>query len=148
MALAQAVAGVTAWEGLGLLSGSSINDITTALTLFCSLQLRKLRLNSERLSAVTSISSVSERASPISPKIHKRAPREMRWRVASASLWSMRQTLAFSMTVQRTIAGRPLRTTTWQEHREENRDSCLLTMAWGTSRSSVGSNQNFNFPMR
>ena len=24
------------WEGLGLMSGSSINDITTALSIFCS----------------------------------------------------------------------------------------------------------------
>jgi hypothetical protein len=36
MALAEATKGVTAWEGLGLLSGSSIKDIATALSLFCS----------------------------------------------------------------------------------------------------------------
>ena len=36
MALAQATAGASEWNGLGLLSGSSINDITTALSIFCS----------------------------------------------------------------------------------------------------------------
>ena len=36
MALAQAMEDVTAWDGLGLLSRSSINDIVTALTMFCS----------------------------------------------------------------------------------------------------------------
>jgi hypothetical protein len=38
MALAEATKGATEWEGLGLLSesGSSINDIATALSIFCS----------------------------------------------------------------------------------------------------------------
>ena len=36
VALARALAGEGAWEGLGLLSGSSIIDIVTALTLFCT----------------------------------------------------------------------------------------------------------------
>jgi hypothetical protein len=36
MALAEATKGATEWEGLGLLSGSSIKDIATALSLFCS----------------------------------------------------------------------------------------------------------------
>ena len=36
MALAKATSGAAEWEGLGLLSGSSINDITTALSIFCS----------------------------------------------------------------------------------------------------------------
>ncbi len=36
MALAEATKGLTEWEGLGLLSGSSIKDIATALSLFCS----------------------------------------------------------------------------------------------------------------
>ncbi len=38
MALAEATKGRGAaeWEGLGLLSGSSINDIATALSIFCS----------------------------------------------------------------------------------------------------------------
>jgi hypothetical protein len=35
-ALAEATKGATEWEGLGLLSGSSIKDIATALSLFCS----------------------------------------------------------------------------------------------------------------
>ena len=36
MALAAATKGAAEWEGLGLLSGSRINDIATALTIFCS----------------------------------------------------------------------------------------------------------------
>jgi hypothetical protein len=36
MALAEATRGAAEWEGLGLLSGSSIKDIATALSLFCS----------------------------------------------------------------------------------------------------------------
>jgi hypothetical protein len=36
MALARAKAGAAEWQGLGLLSGPSISDITTALTLLCS----------------------------------------------------------------------------------------------------------------
>jgi hypothetical protein len=36
MALARATSGATEWEGLGLLSGSSIYDITTALSIFCA----------------------------------------------------------------------------------------------------------------
>ena len=38
MALAEATKGAVDWEGLGLLSGSSIqvNDIETALSIFCS----------------------------------------------------------------------------------------------------------------
>ena len=36
VALASALAGEGAWEGLGLLSGSSINDIVAALTEFCT----------------------------------------------------------------------------------------------------------------
>ena len=36
MALARALAGEGAWEGLGLLSGSSINDIVAELTSFCT----------------------------------------------------------------------------------------------------------------
>ncbi len=36
MALARATSGAAEWEGLGLLSGSSINDISTALSIFCS----------------------------------------------------------------------------------------------------------------
>ena len=36
VAPARALAGEGAWEGLGLLSGSSITDIVTALTLFCA----------------------------------------------------------------------------------------------------------------
>lgn len=36
MALAEATKGVAEWEGLGLLSGSSISDIATALSIFCS----------------------------------------------------------------------------------------------------------------
>ena len=36
MALAAATRGAAEWEGLGLLSGSRINDIATALTIFCS----------------------------------------------------------------------------------------------------------------
>ncbi len=36
MALAEAMKGAAEWEGLGLLSGSSINDIATALSIFCS----------------------------------------------------------------------------------------------------------------
>jgi hypothetical protein len=36
MALAEATKGAVEWEGLGLLSGSSIKDIATALSLFCS----------------------------------------------------------------------------------------------------------------
>ena len=36
MALAEATKGAVAWEGLGLLSGSSIIDIATALSIFCS----------------------------------------------------------------------------------------------------------------
>ncbi len=36
MALAEATKGAAEWEGLGLLSGSSIKDIATALSLFCS----------------------------------------------------------------------------------------------------------------
>ena len=36
MALAQAVSCATVWDGPGLLSGSSIHDVTTALTLCCS----------------------------------------------------------------------------------------------------------------
>ncbi len=38
MALAEATKGAAKWEGLGLLlvSGSSINDIATALSIFCS----------------------------------------------------------------------------------------------------------------
>ena len=36
VALARALAGEGAWEGLGLLSGSSITDIATALDLFCT----------------------------------------------------------------------------------------------------------------
>jgi hypothetical protein len=35
-ALAEATKGATEWEGLGLLAGSSIKDIATALSLFCS----------------------------------------------------------------------------------------------------------------
>jgi hypothetical protein len=34
VALAQAIAGAQAWQGMGLLSGSSITDIVTALTSF------------------------------------------------------------------------------------------------------------------
>jgi hypothetical protein len=34
MVLAEATKGAAEWEGLGLLSGSSINDIVTALSLF------------------------------------------------------------------------------------------------------------------
>ncbi len=37
MALAEATRGAAEWEGLGLLSGSRINDIATALSIFCSL---------------------------------------------------------------------------------------------------------------
>ena len=36
VALAQAIAGAQAWQGMGLLSGSSITDIVTALTSVCS----------------------------------------------------------------------------------------------------------------
>jgi hypothetical protein len=36
MALAEATRGAAEWEGLGLLSGSRINDIATALSIFCS----------------------------------------------------------------------------------------------------------------
>jgi hypothetical protein len=36
MALAEATKGASEWEGLGLLSGSSINYIATALSIFCS----------------------------------------------------------------------------------------------------------------
>jgi hypothetical protein len=36
MALAEATKGTTEWKGLGLLSGSSIKDIATALSLFLS----------------------------------------------------------------------------------------------------------------
>ncbi len=36
MALAEATKGATEWEGLGLLSGSSISDTATALSIFCS----------------------------------------------------------------------------------------------------------------
>jgi hypothetical protein len=36
MALAKATRGATEWEGLGLLSGSRVNDIATALSIFCS----------------------------------------------------------------------------------------------------------------
>ncbi len=36
MALAEATKGATEWEGLGLLSGSSIHDTATALSIFCS----------------------------------------------------------------------------------------------------------------
>jgi hypothetical protein len=36
MALAEATRGATEWEGLGRLSGSRINDIATALSIFCS----------------------------------------------------------------------------------------------------------------
>jgi hypothetical protein len=36
MALAEATRGAAEWEGLCLLSGSSINDIATALSIFCS----------------------------------------------------------------------------------------------------------------
>ena len=36
MALAAATRGAAEWEGLGLLSGSRINDIATALSIFCS----------------------------------------------------------------------------------------------------------------
>jgi hypothetical protein len=36
MALAEATKGATEWEGLGLLYGFSVNDIATALSIFCS----------------------------------------------------------------------------------------------------------------
>ena len=36
MALGEATKGAAEWEGLGLLSGSSIQDNATALSLFCS----------------------------------------------------------------------------------------------------------------
>ena len=36
MALAEAMRGAAEWEGLGLLAGSRINDIATALSIFCS----------------------------------------------------------------------------------------------------------------
>jgi hypothetical protein len=36
VALARALAGEEAWTGLGLLSGSSISGIATALTMFCT----------------------------------------------------------------------------------------------------------------
>jgi hypothetical protein len=36
MALAEKTKGAAEWEGLGLLSRSSINDIATALSIFCS----------------------------------------------------------------------------------------------------------------
>jgi hypothetical protein len=36
MALAEATKGAAEWDGLGLLSGSSINDITTTLSIFGS----------------------------------------------------------------------------------------------------------------
>ena len=36
MALAKATEGAIAWEGLGLLSGSNVNGIMTAFTLFFS----------------------------------------------------------------------------------------------------------------
>jgi hypothetical protein len=36
MALAAATRGAAEWKGLGLLSGSSINDIATALSIICS----------------------------------------------------------------------------------------------------------------
>jgi hypothetical protein len=36
MALAEATKGATEWEGLGMLHGFSINDIATALSIFCS----------------------------------------------------------------------------------------------------------------
>ena len=36
MALAEATRGATEWEGLGLLSGSRINDTATAFSIFCS----------------------------------------------------------------------------------------------------------------
>jgi hypothetical protein len=36
MALPEATKGATEWEGLGMLSGSSITDIATALCIFCS----------------------------------------------------------------------------------------------------------------
>ncbi len=36
MALAEATRGAAEWKGLGLLSGSSINDIATALSVICS----------------------------------------------------------------------------------------------------------------
>ena len=84
MALAQATAGAAEWKGLGLLSGSSINDIVTTLSLFCShysaanwgeLLRRELPgLTDEDIEWLCSLSAMREAWEPASLPAHCRVP--------------------------------------------------------------------------
>ena len=82
MALAQATAGAAEWEGLGLLSGSSINDITTTLSIFCShysaanwgellrQEMPGLPVTDEDIEWLCSLSAIMESREPVSLTAH------------------------------------------------------------------------------
>jgi hypothetical protein len=81
MALAEATKGAAEWEGLGLLSGSSINDIATALSIFCSQystkhwgdllrqELPELRLTDEDIEWLCGLTEAMEAWEPVSANV-------------------------------------------------------------------------------